>query len=238
MDYTLPEFVKEQRIELAVVCKPLDNSTDKWGFPPAQVLQEIFDHVRDRDEVEILDVCLWSRVEKATGIASIMLSTINLALFIETRHRIRTYTAYPGYKLETYQKSKFMDRYGLSMYVPRDNANLSPSRLLRALFYKNKQLYTTKIKLLTRTTFTSDPPNHNPDARSRVGDRILLFDSAELAEKLKPYPETHKFFLSKNFSITFKGGNRAGSDLFTEEARNSMMLGAAGDIGGSGNTQA
>ena len=62
-----------------------------------------------------------------------MLSTINLALFIETRHKIRTYTAYPGFKLETYQKSKFMDRY-----VPKDNANLSLSRLLRALFYKNK----------------------------------------------------------------------------------------------------
>ena len=87
MDYTLPEFVKEQRIELAVVCKPLDNSTDKWGFPPAKILQEVFDHIRDRDEVEIVDVCLWSRVEKSTGIASIMLSTINLALFIETRHK-------------------------------------------------------------------------------------------------------------------------------------------------------
>ena len=136
MDYTLPEFVKEQRIELAVVCKPLDNSTDKWGFPPAKILQEIFDHIRDRDEVEILDVCLWSRVEKSTGIASIMLSTINLTLFIETRHKIRTYTAYTGFKLETYQKSKFMDRYGLSMYVPRDNANLSPSRLLRAYSIK------------------------------------------------------------------------------------------------------
>ena len=50
-----------------------------------------------RGEVEILDVCLWSRIKKSTGIASIMLLTINLALFIETRHRIRMYTAYSGY---------------------------------------------------------------------------------------------------------------------------------------------
>ena len=60
----------------------------------------------------------------------------------------------------------------------------------------------------------------------------------ELAKKLKPYPESHKFFLSKNFSITFKGGNRAGTDLFTDEARNSMMLGAAGETGGTNNSAA
>ena len=123
-----------------------------------------------------------------------------------------------------------MDRYGLSMYVPSNNANLSPSRLLRALFCKNKQLYTSKIKLQTRTTFTSDPPNHNPDTRSRIGDRILLFDSTEQAEKLKPYPESHPH-LSKNFSISFKGGNRAGTELFTDEARDGMMLGMAWEAG-------
>ena len=231
MDYTLPEFVKEQRIELAVICKPIDRPGVKWSFPPPEILQAIFDHIRDVDEIQIMDVCLWSRIEKETGIASIMLSTLNLALFIQSRHKIRTYTGYPGFKLETYQKSKFMDKYGLAMYVPHDHANLSPNRLLRALFHKNRQLHTTKIKLLTRTTFTTEAPGVVNPKRSRIGDRILLFDSPELAEKLKPYAEDHKFYLSRSFSVTIKGGHRGSgpTELFSDEVTSGIVKSAAAE---------
>ena len=56
-----------------------------------------------------------------------MLSTINMQVFEEMQHMIRTYTANTGYALETYNKSQFVKRYGISMYVPKENANLTPS---------------------------------------------------------------------------------------------------------------
>ena len=94
------------------------------------------------------------------------------------------------------------------MYIPREKARISPVRLLRSLFYKNPCLRTEKIKYLCKTVFESNPPNFVPGTRSRVGDAILLFDSPELAEKLRPFPEDHKFFLSHGFSITLNGGIR------------------------------
>ena len=47
--------------------------------------------------------------------------------------------------------------------------------------------------------------------RSRVGDRILLFDSPMLTAKLRPYDEDKQFFLNKGFSVTLKGGARGNS---------------------------
>ena len=81
-----------------------------------------------------MEVCLWTRTDQA-GIASIMLSTLNLKLMEEIRHEIRK-----GYRLETFNKSQFVRRYGISMYVPKEHANLTPLRLLRSLFYKNPNI--------------------------------------------------------------------------------------------------
>ena len=123
---------------------------------------------------------------------------------------IRTYTAHPGYALETYNKAQFVKRYGISMYVPKENANLTPLRLLRSLFYKNQTLRTKKVKFLCKTVFDSDPPMHPKGKRSRVGDAIFLFDSPELAEKLRPFREDQQFYFYRGFSVTLKGGDRDG----------------------------
>ena len=182
--------------------------------------------IRDR-----LDTVLWIRVDKATTISSMMLSTVNYPLFNAVRHQIRTYTGIEGSRIETYEKAEFVKKYGLTMYVPRDNANLSPVKIIRALMFKYPALYTKEITLLSRATFTSDPPDMEPGKRSRIGDRILLFDSPALAEKLKPYAEDHKFYLNKGFSITIKGGHRGNSivDVFSHAATSSIIKSAAAE---------
>ena len=131
-------------------------------------------------------------MEKATAISSMLLSTVNYPLFNAVRHHIRAYMDIPDFCIETYEKAEFVKKYGLTMYLPRDNANLCPKKLIRCLMYKYPELYTKDIKIFCRSTFTSDPPAK----RSRIGDRILLFDSPALAEKLRPFPEDKKFYLN------------------------------------------
>ena len=117
------------------------------------------------------------------------------------------------------------------MYVPHSNANLPPAKLIRALFFKYPNLYTDKITLLSRATFTSDPPNMEPGRRSRIGDRIFLFDSPTLTEKLRPYSEDMKFMLNKSFSVTLKGGLRGNSvaELVSPDALSKVMKSSAGE---------
>ena len=58
LDATLPEYVKEERIEFLLVQKPL-NSDAAWSFPSEENLHKIWTHVRNQlDSDYILDVCL------------------------------------------------------------------------------------------------------------------------------------------------------------------------------------
>ena len=109
----------------------------------------MFDHIRNKiDDIQIMETVLWTRVEKTTGIASIMLSTENYPLFNAVRHYIRIYTQIEGYRVETYEKAEFVKKYGLTMYIPRDNANLCPAKLIRALMFKYPELYTKDLSLI------------------------------------------------------------------------------------------
>ena len=158
-----------------------------------------------------------------------MLCTINYRLFNQVRHHIRLYDGIEGFRIETYEKAEFVKKYGLTMYVPKDNANLSPTTLIRTLMFKYKELYTKDIVLLSRSTFTTDHPDKKPESRSRIGDRILLFDSPTLAEKLRPYPEDKKFMLNRGFSVTIKGGHRGNSitDVFAHAVTSNIIKSAA-----------
>ena len=115
-----------------------------------------------------------------------------------------------GFKLESYVKSAFVKRYGVSMYLPREQAGLSDKRILRALIRKYPDL-NTDIRVITWTTFTEEHPARQPGRRSRIGDVILLLDGDEFYLKLRKYPEEFKFYLSQGFSVTLRGGIR-GSD--------------------------
>ena len=178
-----------------------------------------------------MDTVRWIRVDPATEISSIMLSTLNYDLFKRIRHAIRVYTGLEGYKIETYEKAEFVKRYGLTMYVPRDNANLTAGQLIRTLFFKYPELYTNQIVLISRATFDTDPPDKPEGKRSRVGDRILLFDSPTLTDKLRPFDENKQFFLNKGFSVTLKGGVRGNSiaDKIAPSALTKLMRSSAAE---------
>lgn len=129
-DASLPEFVKEQRIEFLQVQRPLDSS-QAWSFPGEENMRRVWNFVRNKlDSDYILDVCLWCRVEKNTDITSLMLSTVNLPIMEQVRHEIRLYREIEGVKFETYNKTLFIKRYGISMYVPKEQAGLSPAVFL------------------------------------------------------------------------------------------------------------
>ena len=224
------EYAQERRIEFLVMKKSRTNRTIPAGFLDEKELQQLFDHVRNAiDDIQIMDTVLWTRVDKATTISSMMLCTLNYRLFNEVRHAIRIYQEIEGFRIETYEKAEFVKKYGLTMYVPRDNANLSPTTLIRTLMFKCRELYTKDIVLLSRSTFKTDHPDKPPEARSRIGDRIFLFDSPTLAEKLRPYPEDKKFLLNRGFSVTIKGGHRGNDviDIFSHAVTSSVIKSAA-----------
>ena len=116
-----------------------------------------------------------------------------------------------------------------TVYNPRDNANLSPTTLIRTPMFKYKELYTKDIVLLSRSTFTSDHPDKKPEARSRIGDRIFLFDSSSLAERLCRYPDDKKFKLNRGFSVTIKGGHRENgiTNIFAHSVTSNIIKNAA-----------
>ena len=136
-----------------------------------------------------------------------MLSTVNLALLNMIRHAIRSYQGHDGYKFETYAKSAFVKKYGLTMYIPKDMADYATARILRTLAYKYPALR-CKMRAVHKTVFTSDPPNHPPGKRSRVGDAIILLDGPDLLERVQQFPADFKFFLNDGFSVTLQGGVR------------------------------
>ena len=231
-DPTDYDFVQERRVEFLVMMKPRTVPSTAVRFLTQEQLQTLFDHIRNKiNNIQIMETVLWTRVEKVTEISSIMLSTVNYPLFNAVRHYIRAYTQIEGFRVETYEKAEFVKKYGLTMYIPRDNANLCPAKLIRALMFKYPELYTKDITILSRATFTSDPPDKDPAKRSRIGDRIFLFDSPSLAEKLRPFPEDKKFYLNRGFSVTIKGGHRGNSvtDLFSHAVTSTIIKSAAGE---------
>ena len=326
MDPDLPEFVTEQRIEFLVmerqrgkilgiiisvyinilgksdknqITHPLDRPEDPWGFPNADTLQALYDKVRlDIDHIQIMDVVLWSRWDKSNGVATIMMSTINLALmekvyyikthtyltyspyytniltqykllyyvknkshynlpyyskqnknkenlpiypinisnyylpfYLQARHVIRTCTTFDGKAFQTYNKRQFVKRFGITMYVTKDNANLPIKRIMRSLFYKNPAIKSA-FEAIHVSRFTDNPPGFNPARRSRIGDVIYLLDSPTLADKLRAYPEDYKFQCGGGFTVTLKGGIRGPQQLsaqFTQAFSSSVMMGSAAE---------
>ena len=65
---------------------------------------------------------------------------------------------------------------------------------------------------------------HPKGKRSRVGYAIFLFDSPELAEKLRPFREDQQFYFNGGFSMTLKGGDRDGSTLNFAHATTSSII--------------
>lgn len=91
--------------------------------------------------------------------------------------------------------------------------------------YKTRDLYTTNITLLSKHRFNSNPPGYQIGQRSRIGDCIFLFDSPELAGKLKWYDEDHRISISKGFNVTLKGGARdEGHQAFSSDMTSKLML--------------
>ena len=186
----------------------------------------MYDKIRDEfeDHLQIFDVCLWHRVDK-NGIASVMLSTVNLQLMNQIRQAIRLYTGHKDYTFETYNKLRFIKRYGISLYVPKENAGYKFRTIGRTLFYKYPDLK-SPLDIISESTFTDNHPDWTPNRRSRIGDKIYLLDSPELAKKLERYPEDFKFHLSEGFSVTLRGGIRgtAVSNQFTSSFASKVLL--------------
>ena len=109
---------------------------------------------------------------------------------------------------------RFIKRYGISLYVPRENAGFKFRTIGRTLFYKYPDLKSS-LSIISEATFTENLPDWTPNRRSRIGDKIYLLDSPELATKLQKYPEDFRFHLSEGFSVTLRGGLR-GEDVGTQ----------------------
>ena len=150
----------------------------------------------------------------------------------QARHVIRTCDEFPELAFETYNKRQFVRRFGITMYVTRDNANLPLKRIMRSLFYKNPTIKSS-FEAIHVSRFVDNPPDYNPAKRSRIGDVIYLLDSPALADKLRAFPEDFKFQCGGGFTVTLKGGIRGSashlSTQFTKSFASSVMMGAAAE---------
>ena len=130
LDTGLPEFAIDQRIEFLVIMRPESSDDDDWQFPTEKVLQTMYDAVREQiTDIQLFDVALWHRVD-GNGIATIMLSTINLKLMAEIRHKIRLYRRITGHIFEMYNKRTFMKRFGISA---KENSGISFPQIVGSL---------------------------------------------------------------------------------------------------------
>ena len=100
----------------------------------------------------------------------------------------------------------------------------------RSIFRQPKyaSIRVEEITHVSTTRFDSDPPNKPPGQRSRIGDVIHLFDSPELADKLKTYDEEFRFDVSPNFNVTIKGGTRgadaiSGQNIFSNQITTAVI---------------
>ena len=159
-----------------------------------------------------------------------MLSTVNLPLMAKVRHSIRIYSGHAGYKFESYAKSSFVKKYGITMYIPANQSGFKDTRLLRTIAYKYPALR-CKMRIIHKSTFLTDPPNHPVGKRSRIGDAILLLDGEELNERLSKFPEDFKFFINDGFSVTLRGGIRGEDNgvQLSAQFRQSVFIGAAAE---------
>ena len=166
----------------------------------------------------------------AAQIATMMLSTINLPLMNKVRHAIRCYDKVDQHKFETYAKISFIKKYGITMYVPANNASVRPARILRTLAFKYPALR-CKLRIVHKSVFTDDPPNRPAGKRSRIGDTIVLLDGPELQARLKDFPEEFKFYVNDGFSVTLRGGVR-GDDTgihLAAQFQQSVIVGSAAE---------
>ena len=143
---------------------------------------------------------------------------------------IRTCADFPGWSFETYNKRQFVKRFGITLYVTRDNANLPLKRIMRSLFYKTPALKSA-FEAINVSRFVDNPPDYTPNRRSRIGDIIYLLDSPSLADKLCAYPEDFKFPCGGEVLVTLPGGIRNSqlSTQFTKSFSSAVMMGAAAD---------
>ena len=79
----------------------------------------------------------------------------------QARHMIRVCTDFDGLAFETYNKRQFVKRFGITMYVTRDNANLPLKRLMRSIFYKHPDLKSS-FEAIHVSRFLDNPPGFNP----------------------------------------------------------------------------
>ena len=87
------------------------------------------------------------------------------------------------------------------------------------------------MRIVHKSVFTDDPPNHPAGKRSRIGDIIILLDGPDLNERLKDFPEDFKFFVNDGFSVTLRGGAR-GDDQgihLASQFRQSVVVSSAAE---------
>ena len=71
-------------------------------------------------------------------------------------------------------------------YVPKEHS--SPPIESKGHSFINTEITDTRnIKLLSKHQFETNSPGYQLGQQSRIGDAILLFNSPELADKLKGY---------------------------------------------------
>ena len=80
-----PEFVQERSIEFLVMAQKQHQPTSGLFFLEQEELQKL---KNDHEHVQLMDTVSWIRVEKATEISSMMMSTLNFRLFKKICHAI------------------------------------------------------------------------------------------------------------------------------------------------------
>ena len=233
-------YVVEEEITFLVPMRKTDEPKAEWKFPPLPILRSLFDHIRSSIvHLDIFSTLVSCGVDPATQVATIILNTKNYTVFQLVRKRIRDFNGIEGIAFDTYEKAAFVARHGVTIYVPSQYKQM-PLQLIIGVIQKNHPQLNHPYKILEKSIFTSEGPGFK-GGRSRIGDQIVLIEGSQpFMDALSKFPSRFPFEVSKTWRLTIRGGRRSDQqrssgdkddmNAFSEQFRNSVLVGAAGDM--------
>ena len=203
--------VQIENIQFLVAMRPTSDIS-AWAFLDKATLDKVFDTVMDSiDHIDLLQV-VSAPVVDDQGFSFITLNTFNMDIFNTFRAGVRNYSEIPGFTLDTFSKSEFIEKKTATIYVPQRFGRFGARRLFRTLVHVYPGL-AARYEIFHRHEFKENIPGRP----NHIGDSILVVGGPDFLEKLANYPEKFVFHLNSFWRFTIRGGNRRPTTVTQED---------------------
>ena len=203
--------VQIENIQFLVVMRPISDVA-AWAFLDKVTLDTMYDKLFDAiPDPDLLQVACSATVDDQ-GFSYVTLNTCNMELFNAFRAGIRAYSDIPGFTLDTFSKSEFVEQKSATIYVPQRFARYGARRLFRTLVHVYPGL-AARYEIYHTHIFKENIPGRP----KRIGDYILVVGGEEFMDKLANYPEKFVFHHNSFWRFTIHGGLCRPANITDEE---------------------